>query len=128
MQLWRELLNDEAGVVPSSEAVVVGGVAIAGATVGLPALANSEHNQLQVGSVRIRSLDQGHSIAGRKTANAWSTGSDYLQNPVAETIAEFRHHAGAKPTIGRAVEQDVAPLAALYLTSQQPLDLSAPGK
>ena len=62
MRILSTLWNDEAGVLLSAEAVVVGTVAVVGLTAGLSTVATSVNEELKDVAYAIRSLDQSYSI------------------------------------------------------------------
>ncbi len=89
MQIFRELLNDESGMIMSAEAVMVGTVGVLGATVGLSAVAQSVNDELVEVAYAFRSLDQSYSFEGRNRCGATVAGSSYTQRPVKESIDEL---------------------------------------
>ena len=56
MRIFRELWNDEAGVILSAEAVVLGTVGVVGLTAGLSTIASSVNSELQDLAFSIRSF------------------------------------------------------------------------
>jgi len=89
MRLFKKLWNDEAGVLLSAEAAIVGTVAVVGVGAGMNVLANSVNEELKEVSYAIRSLDQSYCIPARKGCGACTAGSEYKQQPVEESIKEL---------------------------------------
>ena len=89
MNLFAKLWRDEAGVLLSAEAVVVGTVAVVGLTTGLTVVAKSVNEELQDVAFAIRSLDQSYSIPAIEGCGAKTAGSSFTQEPVKESLAEL---------------------------------------
>ena len=89
MTLFAKLWRDEAGVLLSAEAVVVGTVAVVGLTTGLTVVAKSVNEELQDVAFAIRSLDQSYSIPAIEGCGARTAGSSFQQEPVKESLAEL---------------------------------------
>lgn len=89
MNLFAKLWHDEAGVLLSAEAVVVGTVAVVGLTTGLTVVAKSVNEELQDVAFAIRSLDQSYSIPAIEGCGARTAGSSFQQEPVKESLAEL---------------------------------------
>ncbi len=89
MNLFAKLWRDEAGVLLSAEAVVVGTVAVVGLTTGLTVVAKSVNEELQDVAFAIRSLDQSYSIPAIEGCGARTAGSSFTQEPVKESLAEL---------------------------------------
>ena len=89
MNLFAKLWRDESGVLLSSEAVVVGTVAVVGLTTGLTVVAKSVNEELQDVAFAIRSLDQSYSIPAIEGCGARTAGSSFQQEPVKESLAEL---------------------------------------
>lgn len=89
MNLFTKLWHDEAGVLLSAEAVVVGTVAVVGLTTGLTVVAKSVNEELQDVAFAIRSLDQSYSIPAIEGCGARTAGSSFQQEPVKESLAEL---------------------------------------
>lgn len=89
MSLFAKLWRDEAGVLLSAEAVVVGTVAVVGLTTGLTVVAKSVNEELQDVAFAIRSLDQSYSIPAIEGCGARTAGSSFQQEPVKESLAEL---------------------------------------
>ncbi len=89
MRLWKRLWNDEAGVVMSSELVLLGTVGVLGAGVGLNMLTTSVNEEIQDVAYSIRSLDQSYGFHGYSAKGAWTAGSCYIQAPVKESLKEL---------------------------------------
>jgi hypothetical protein len=89
MNLFAKLWRDEAGVLLSAEAVVVGTVAVVGLTTGLTVVAKSVNEELQDVAFAIRSLDQSYSIPAIEGCGAKTAGSSFQQEPVKESLAEL---------------------------------------
>jgi len=90
MRLSTKLWNDEAGVLLSAEAVVVGTVAVVGLTTGLTVVAKAVNAELQDVAFAIRSLDQSYSIPAQEGCGARTAGSCFTQAPVEESLSELR--------------------------------------
>jgi hypothetical protein len=89
MNLFAKLWRDEAGVLLSAEAVVVGTVAVVGLTTGLTVVAKSVNEELQDVAFAIRSLDQSYSIPAIEGCGARTAGSSFTQEPVKKSLAEL---------------------------------------
>ena len=89
MRLFTKLWNDEAGVLLSAEAVVVGTVAVVGLTTGLTVVANSVNEELQDVAFAIRSLDQSYSVPAQNSCGAHTAGSSFTQEPVEKSLDEL---------------------------------------
>jgi hypothetical protein len=89
MNFFAKLWHDEAGVLLSAEAVVVGTVAVVGLTTGLTVVAKSVNEELQDVAFAIRSLDQSYSIPAIEGCGARTAGSSFQQEPVKESLAEL---------------------------------------
>ena len=89
MNLFAKLWRDEAGVLLSAEAVVVGTVAVVGLTTGLTVVAKAVNEELQDVAFAIRSLDQSYSIPAIEGCGARTAGSSFQQEPVKESLAEL---------------------------------------
>jgi hypothetical protein len=89
MNLLAKLWRDEAGVLLSAEAVVVGTVAVVGLTTGLTVVAKAVNEELQDVAFAIRSLDQSYSIPAIEGCGARTAGSSFQQEPVKESLAEL---------------------------------------
>jgi hypothetical protein len=89
MNLFAKLWRDEAGVLLSAEAVVVGTVAVVGLTTGLTVVAKSVNEELQDVAFAIRSLDQSYSIPAIEGCGARTAGSSFQQEPVKKSLAEL---------------------------------------
>ena len=87
MRIFRELWNDEAGVILSAEAVVLGTVGVVGLTAGLSTIASSVNSELQDLAFSIRSLDQSYEIQAQYGCGAYTAGSCFEQEPVEESLA-----------------------------------------
>jgi hypothetical protein len=83
--LWR----DDAGFVVSSELVLVGTLGVVGATVGLGALSTAVNEELEDVAFSIRSLDQSYELAAVRGCGAWTAGSCFKQEPVAESLRDL---------------------------------------
>lgn len=90
MRLFSKLWHDEAGVLLSAEAVVVGTVAVVGLTTGLTVVARSVNEELQDVAFAIRSLDQSYSIPAQDGCGAHTAGSKFTQEPVKKSLDELR--------------------------------------
>ncbi len=106
-QFWR----DEVGAIVCAELVTVGTVAVLGTMVGLNTVASSINGELTDMARAIRSLDQSYSFAGFSNCRAWSAGSTYRQQPVAEALQTL---CAGDPALPQGVptaldDEDVAP-------------------
>jgi hypothetical protein len=90
MRVMKALWNDERGLVLSAEAVVLGTLGVAGATVGLSAVARSANSELEDVAFAIRSLDQSFQIPGQESGGARTAGSRFQQMPVKKAHAQLR--------------------------------------
>lgn len=84
--LWR----DDAGVILSAEAVVVGTVAVVGLTAGMSVLATSVNEELKDVGMAIRSLDQSYVIPPQEGCGAKTAGSSFTQQPVEKSLRELQ--------------------------------------
>ena len=89
MNLFAKLWRDEAGVLLSADAVVVGTIAVVGLTTGLTVVAKSVNEELQDVAFAIRSLDQSYSIPAIEGCGARTAGSSFTQEPVKKSLAEL---------------------------------------
>jgi hypothetical protein len=89
MNLFAKLWRDEAGVLLSAEAVVVGTVAVVGLTTGLTVVAKAVNEELQDVAFAIRSLDQSYSIPAIEGCGARTAGSSFTQEPVKKSLDEL---------------------------------------
>ncbi len=113
MNLLKKLWTDDAGVLLSAEAVVVGTVAAAGITAGASTLATSVNAELQELAFSFRSLDQSYCIPAQHGCHgACVAGSSFTQTPVEESLAELREFARL------AEEQQQARLNAITVTEE----------
>ncbi|MEZ6063873.1 MAG: hypothetical protein R3C19_26295 [Planctomycetaceae bacterium] len=95
MNLLRKLWNDDAGVLLSAEAAVVGTVAAAGITAGATTLATSVNEELKELAFSLRSLDQSYCIPAQEGCHACVAGSSFTQDPVEDSLAALREVADA---------------------------------
>lgn len=89
MGIWQQLWNDEAGVVLSAEAVMVGSVAVLGSVVGLGAVAHAVNEEMVEMASAVRSLDQSYVVRGHSGCRAWTAGSYYIQPRVEDSVREL---------------------------------------
>ncbi|MDA1229783.1 MAG: hypothetical protein O2856_03325 [Planctomycetota bacterium] len=87
MGIFREMWNDEAGVIMSAEAVVLGTVGVVGLTAGLSVAGKSVSAELLDMAFAIRSLDQSYEIPANKCCESYTAGSSFRQEPVEESLA-----------------------------------------
>ena len=87
MRIFSELWSDEAGVIMSAEAVVLGTVGVLGLTSGLSVAATAVNSELQDLGFAIRSLDQSYEIPATHCCGAYRAGSSFKQDPVEESLA-----------------------------------------
>ncbi len=92
MRTLKKLWHDECGAVMTAELVLLGSMGVVGATVGLNALSNSINEELVDVAKAIRSLDQSYTIQGLSGCGAWTAGSCYQQEPVAESLKKLDLH------------------------------------
>lgn len=89
MRLWQLFWNDEAGLILSSEAVLLGTLGVIGASVGLSAASRAVNDELTDLAFAFRSLDQSYEFSGTRGCAGWTAGSQFHQRPVAETLREL---------------------------------------
>ena len=90
MNLISKFWQDEAGVLLSAEAAIVGTVAVVGISTGLTVVAKSVNEELKDVGFAIRSLDQIYNIPARKgCAGGMTAGSAFQQAPVKKSLAEL---------------------------------------
>ncbi len=87
MRILSELWHDEAGVILSAEAVVLGTVGVVGLTTGLSMVSKSVNSELQDLAFAMRSLDQSYEIPAQRGCGAYTAGSCFRQEPVEESLA-----------------------------------------
>ena len=87
MRIFRELWNDEFGVILSAEAVVLGTVGVLGLSTGLTLVSKSVNSELQDLAFAMRSLDQSYEIPAQKGCGAYTAGSSFTQEPVEKSLA-----------------------------------------
>lgn len=87
MCVFSELWCDEAGVIMSAEAVVLGTVGVVGLTAGLSVAAKAVNSELQDLGFAIRSLDQSYEIRATHGCGAYTAGSSFKQEPVEKSLA-----------------------------------------
>ena len=105
--LWiQKFWQDEGGAVVSAEAVVVGTVVVAGATAGLKMVGDAANGELRDVARSIRSLDQSYAIQGFRMTNgrAWTSGSAFAQEPVAESLKALDREAVPADPSGKQPE------------------------
>jgi len=91
MRLFTKLRNDEAGVLLSAEAAVVGTVAVVGIGAGLSVVSTAVNEELKELGYAIHSLDQSYKIPAQKGCNgAWTAGSEFTQQPVEESLKHLK--------------------------------------
>jgi len=86
MRIFSELWSDEAGVIMSAEAVVLGTVGVVGLTAGLSVAAKAVNSELQDLGFAIRSLDQSYEIPATQGCGAYTAGSSFKQEPVEKSL------------------------------------------
>lgn len=87
MGILRDLWDDEAGVILSAEAVVLGTVGVVGMTAGLSVVSEAVNGELKDFSFAIRSLDQSYSIPAQRSCGAYTAGASFTQQPVEKSLA-----------------------------------------
>lgn len=118
MRLFSKLWNDEAGILLSAEAVIVGTVAVVGLTTGLTVVAKSVQEELTDVAFAIRSLDQSYHIPAQEGCQARTAGSSFTQEPVQKSLDELQ------VVIEKAEQQEKSQAQRL----QQQLEKQAPDK
>ena len=92
MRLFTKLWEDEAGVLLSAEAAVVGTVAVVGVGAGLSVVSTAVNEELKELGYAIHSLDQSYKIPGQTGCNgAWTAGSEFTQQPVEESLKHLKN-------------------------------------
>lgn len=86
MRIFRELWNDEFGVILSAEAVILGTVGVLGLTTGLTMVSKSVNSELQDLAFAMRSLDQSYEIPAQYGCGAYTAGSCFRQEPVEKSL------------------------------------------
>jgi DNA repair exonuclease SbcCD ATPase subunit len=89
MSWLKSLWTDESGSVLTAEAVLLGSMGIAGATVGLNMASDSMNEELKDVSRSIRHLDQSYEVAGFSGCRAKTAGSCFQQEDVKKSIKEL---------------------------------------
>ena len=89
MRIFSRLLQDEFGAVLSAELVVVGTLAVVGATAGLSAASKSIDAELYEFASAIRHLDQSYSASRIEIDGDWSAGSAYTQPNLKKSLKEL---------------------------------------
>ncbi len=84
--LWK----DDAGVILSAEAVVVGTVAVVGLTAGMSVVATSVNEELKDVGMAIRSLDQSYVIPPQEGCGAKTAGRRLLRSRWKSLCENFR--------------------------------------
>jgi len=87
MRIFRELWNDEFGVILSAEVVVLGTVGVLGLTTGLSMVSKSVNSELQDLAFAMRSLDQSYELPAQRGCGAYTAGSCFRQEPVEKSLA-----------------------------------------
>ncbi len=116
MNLLSKFWRDEAGVLLSAEAAIVGSVAVIGITSGLSVVATSVNEELKDVGFAIRSLDQSYEIPARTSCTgAMTAGSSFKQAPVNKSLSELCEVARKAEKVAeeraRKAEQERAPRA-----------------
>ncbi len=86
MRFWQ----DDAGMILSAEAVVVGTLSVVGVTAGLSVVASAVNDELKDVALAIRSLDQSYCVPAQTGCGAMTAGSSFQQTPVEESLDELR--------------------------------------
>lgn len=113
MRLLKTLWKDDAGIIMSAEAVMVGTIAAVGLTAGVTAVSHAVNEELKDVGFAIRSLDQSYAVPGMKSGHAWTAASHFQQEPVekshrklAATIREAeKHDADVAERLERQLEK-----------------------
>lgn len=89
MFLLNRLWRDEAGMVLSAEAVLIGTVGVLGTVVGLSTVSHAVNEELKEVGMAIRSLDQSYGYCGHRGCGAWTAGSSFVQLDVECALADL---------------------------------------
>jgi hypothetical protein len=89
MLLINKLWRDEAGIVLSAEAVLIGTVGVLGTVVGLSTVSHAVDAELKEVGMAIRSLDQSYGFCGHRGCGAWTAGSSFVQQDVECALADL---------------------------------------
>ncbi len=89
MRIFSRLLQDEFGSILSAEVVVVGTIAVIGATAGLSAASKSIDSELYEFASAIRHLDQSYSASRIEIDGDWSAESSYTQPDLKKSLKEL---------------------------------------
>ena len=90
MSLISRFWKDEAGLLLSAEAAIVGTVTVVGISSGLSVISTAVNEELKDVGFAIRSLDQSYEIPARKSCTgAMTAGSVFKQAPVNKSLAEL---------------------------------------
>lgn len=104
MSLFRDLWNDESGLIMSAETVTLGTVGVLGAVVGMNAAGTAVNDELKEMSGAIRSLDQSYGYAGQRSCRAWTAGSCFIQPDARQALTEIY---GEEPADLRSLQQRI---------------------
>ena len=86
LSLWR----DDAGILLSAEAVLLGTTGVLAAVVGLNLVATAVNDELTDLAFAFRSLDQSYYVAGHESYTAGTAAFGYVQEPVAVSHERLR--------------------------------------
>lgn len=104
MSLFRKLWHDEAGVILSAEAVLVGTVGVIGVVAGLSTISHAIDGELRDTAFAIRSLDQSYYYRGHVGCHSWTAGSCFIQRPVQESLIDIGRQSDADV---QAIQQEI---------------------
>ncbi len=89
MRIFSQLFQDEFGAVLSAEVVVIGTIAVIGATAGLSAASKSIDAEMYEFASAIRHLDQSYSASRIEIDGDWSAGSSYTQPDLKKSLKDL---------------------------------------
>ena len=116
MSLIKELWKDESGLVLSAETVTIGTVGVLGSIVGLNTLGHAVNDEMKEMASAFRSLDQSYGYSGRRSCNAWTAGSCYIQPDVQQSLAEINAEGTVDPKV---IQQQVEEQRKSYVVPQK---------
>jgi len=96
--MWwlKRLWHDQRGSVVTTEAVLVGAMGVAGASVGLKMTVAAMNEEFQEIACAFRSFDQSYSIKGLSSSSAAAAGSSYRQPDVQTSLRLLRESVEQK--------------------------------
>lgn len=123
MQSIKKLWQDEAGVVLSAEAVLLGTVGVLGTVVGLSTVSTAVDLELKEFAGAIRSLDQSYGYVGHQSCRAFTAGSYYRQQDVQQSLTDL---CATGDTDVLAIQKHVDMYRATHLPAVPPKPAAAP--